>query len=288
MKIAFIINPVSGVKKKSKIEHLILSSFCNPEYDVTIHKTEYHGHATELARNLASQGVDTVVAVGGDGTLNEVSAGLLKSGTVLGLIPCGSGDGLARHLNISKNPAKAIKLILARRIYDIDMVFINNTSFINVAGIGYDAQVAHAFAKCTRRGFWSYIKQILNIYFSYTSFESSISCNNKTIERTAYLIEFANSSQFGNNAVISPMSLTNDQLIEICILKPFPWYYIPNILTRLYTKTMHNSKFMEIIQSGNILVKTKQPVPAHIDGEPLCYNTEFNVKIYPNALKIIY
>lgn len=288
MKIGFIINPISGVKKKTKIERLIAKIFHEPEYSVSIHKTEYQGHATEIARELALQEFDVVVAVGGDGTLNEVSAGLLNSKAILGLIPCGSGDGLARHLNISRNPKKALKKIYANKVHDIDMVFINDTPFINVAGIGYDAQVAHAFAKSTRRGFFSYVKQILKIYFSYTPIEITISYDDKIIERTVYLIEFANSSQFGNNAVISPNSLTNDELIEICILKPFPWYYIPNILIRLYIKTMHRSKFMEIIQTNSVVVRTNQPTPAHIDGNPFIYNTQFHIQIHPKALRMIY
>jgi len=289
MRIAFIINPISGVKNKKKIEQLILKMFKVPDYSVVIVKTGYPEHAKKLAAELASENYDVIVAVGGDGTLNEVSAGLINTQSILGLVPCGSGDGLARHLKISKNPKKALERIKNVDIHYIDMVVINETSFINVAGIGFDAYVAHNFAKCNKRGFFSYIKQILKQYISYKPFEATISCNRgNTIKRKAFLIEFANSSQFGNEAVISPLSITNDGIIEICILKPFHWYNLPYIVILLFLKKLHKSKFLEIIQTGEVKVETQEKIPAHIDGNPFIIDNNFHVKIVPKALRIIY
>ncbi|HON19251.1 MAG TPA: YegS/Rv2252/BmrU family lipid kinase, partial [Salinivirgaceae bacterium] len=219
-KIVFIVNPISGTKTKDKIIRLIPCVFSEEHYKIEIFRTEYSGHGTQLARQLGRE-FDIVVAVGGDGTVNEVASGLIDTKAKLGIVPCGSGDGLARHLKIPQNPRSALLAIKAGVAHPIDVILFNNRVSVNLSGIGFDAVVAHNFAKSVRRGVFSYIRQVVLAYFYFKPFDAIIKANGQSYRRKSWLVAVANSSQFGNNAVISPISEVSDGKMEICILKPF-------------------------------------------------------------------
>lgn len=286
-RIAFIINPISGLKDKKKIIRYIGEIFDTGNYICSIHLTAYEGHAIQLAQEL-SQSSDIVAAVGGDGTLNEVARGILKTNVRLGIIPCGSGNGLARHLKIPLNTKKALIALKNGKEHIIDAAIFNGVPFFNLSGIGFDAQVAHKFAQSARRGALSYLKNIVKVYCRFHPVKAVITIDNQYIERNVLLIAFANSSQFGNNAVISPISDVSDGMLEICILKPFSFFDISVVIGRMFTRSMHKSRYLEIITANKATIKTTKPVAAHLDGSPFGIGTNFDVSIEPGAIRMIF
>jgi YegS/Rv2252/BmrU family lipid kinase len=287
MNIAFIVNPVSGTHQKEQILTLIPKVFGQGEYVTAIYKTEFAGHATQLASELANKH-DIVVAVGGDGTLNEVAQGLIGTKAKLSVVPCGSGNGLARHLKIPINPRKALLAIRNGTEHDMDMIYFNGIPFLNLSGIGFDAQVAHNFSESAKRGLLSYMRSVVNVYFKFNPVVATISINGQTLERKILLIAFANSSQFGNNAVISPISEVNDGLMEVCIMQPFPFFAIPVVIARMFTRTMHKCRFIEIIQTQKASITTQSPAASHVDGNPFDVGNRFEVELVHKALKIVF
>ncbi|MGI6478422.1 MAG: diacylglycerol/lipid kinase family protein [Salinivirgaceae bacterium] len=286
--IAFIINPISGISQKKKIRRQIPKIFGDGNFKYTIVETEYEGHAIDLASEM-SKNHDIVVAVGGDGTLNEVVRGILNTDTKLGIVPCGSGNGLARHLKISLNSARALKAIKNGQEHSINTIMFNGKPFINVSGIGFDALVAHKFAESARRGIWSYFKNTIRVYFGFKPIEVTITIENQTFERKALLVTFANSSQFGYNATISPISDVSDGAMEVCILKPFSFFKsVIVVAARLFTKRMHKSKHLEIIRTKKVSIITKTPVASHIDGSPYVIDTRFEVEINKKSITAIF
>ncbi|MDY0280497.1 MAG: YegS/Rv2252/BmrU family lipid kinase [Salinivirgaceae bacterium] len=286
MKIAFIVNPISGTHTKNSIIRLIHDMFKEPQYEVVIKKTRWAGHAITLANDLGKV-YDVVVAVGGDGTLNEVAQGLLNTSAKFGIVPMGSGNGLARHLQIPINAKKALNRIKQNSPHLIDVLFFNDIPFMNVSGIGFDAKVAYNFAESEKRGLLSYLKQIVRLYFRFLPVETEFVVNNRTFKRAIWLIAIANSSQFGNNAVISPISDVSDGVFEVIILKPFPLWAVPAVVIRMFTKSMHRCKYIEIIQTQNVSIVTSKPIESHVDGTPYKMDTIFNVRIQQGALKVL-
>jgi len=286
--IAFIINPISGTSRKNKIKRQIQKIFGDSKYKYTIVETEREGHATVLASEM-SKSHDIIVAVGGDGTLNEVVRGILNTEAKLGIVPCGSGNGLARHLKIPMKSAKALKAIKNGEKRYIDTVMFNGTPFVNVSGIGFDAQVAHKFAESARRGIWTYFCNTIRVYFGFKPIEVTVDIENQTFEREALLVTFANSSQFGYNATISPISDVSDGVIEVCILKPFSSIKsVIVVAARLFIKRMHKSKHLEIIRTQKASITTKTPVASHIDGSPYVIDTRFEIEINKESITAIF
>ena len=204
MKIRFIINPISGTGKQKGIEKHI-SKYIN-NYDIFY--TKKRGDASIISEQAVKQSFDAVIAVGGDGTLNECLKSLINTKTALGVIPCGSGNGFANHIGMSKNIKDSIKQLKKSRITNIDSCIANGQSFINVAGIGFDAHIAKLFSKSNKRGFFKYVKIILK-ELTYTPQEYSIIYNGTERKVEAYMISFANASQYGNNAKIFKISYKN-------------------------------------------------------------------------------
>ena len=228
--IRFIINPVSGVGKQKGIEELIKTNLNHDIFDCEVSYTKAAKHATELAKEATEKNMDFVIAVGGDGTVNEVAKGLIHTNTTMGIIPMGSGNGLALHLNIPVEPIKAIQLINTCHVRKIDTCTANGIPFLNVSGIGFDSHIAHKFANAGTRGISTYLRLIISEWWNYSNRKYTLSYNNETLETEAIMISFANGTQFGNNFLISPNSLDNDGLLDICILKKFPPIKIPSFL----------------------------------------------------------
>ena len=284
--ITFIINPVSGSTKKKNIPKLIENIFGNSDIEVTIRETEYAGHAKEIAAQLSAQGNTEIIAVGGDGTINEVVNGIGDSGAIFGIIPSGSGNGLARHLGISMRAKRAMELIKIGHTQNVDLIKINGEYSANVSGVGFDALVAHQFQNSTTRGLISYAQISMNEFFKYQPQTYQITIDGNKYEREAFLISFANSSQFGNNAFIAPKASIVDGLIDLCILKPFPVIATAIVFERVMAKTINNSKFMDIIQGKKIQIKNTTKI-YHLDGDPRESDTDLEIEIVPSILKLI-
>ena len=285
-KICFIVNPISGVGRQKVIEKLIDESLNRLLFDYEIAYTKAAKHATELAREAAARGFDIVVAVGGDGSVNETARGLIGTATAMAVIPAGSGNGMARQLKIPLNLKKAIAVINAGKETAIDTMLFNEETFVNVAGVGFDAHIVWEFAKFGKRGFSSYIKLVLREFPRYKAENYELIVDGKVLPKTAFLISFANGSQWGNNAYIAPGATMNDGHMDIAILKEFSLLSTVAIAYRLFRKTLPDSSFLEIIRCKEAFLKQKNTV-AHIDGEPLEIGNEVLIKIHPLSLKVI-
>ena len=244
-------------------------------------------HAREIAKAAIGE-YDIVIAVGGDGTVNEVASGIAGTDTILGIIPYGSGNGLSRFLNIPMDVEGAFKVFNDARVINIDAAKMNGQWFFNMAGMGFDAHISDVFANGSKkRGFFSYFKSSLQEIANYKSHTYHLEIDGVKYDREAFMLSMANSSQYGNNAHVSPTASVQDGLLDVCIIKPFPLYRFPEMGLRMFTKTADTSKYVEIIKGKHITVKRMEPGPVHLDGEPRIAGTDFNIDIMPNALKVI-
>lgn len=282
-KTLFIINPISGGKKKDDVPGLIDTYFNG---DATIVFTTGASHASRVAREAIGK-YDMVVAVGGDGTINEVASALVGSEVVLGVIPCGSGNGLSRFLGIPMNITAAIKNLNDYNVAVIDSAQANGKPFFNMAGMGFDAHISQVFAHGEKRGFISYVKSSLQEVINYKPQNYHIEIDGKTYVRKAFMLSFANSSQYGNNAHVSPHASVQDGLLDVCVIKPFPLYRFPALVVRMFTKTANQSSFVEIICGKHIVVKRDSEGPMHLDGEPEMEGKKIDINILPGSLKIV-
>ncbi|MGE0560855.1 MAG: diacylglycerol kinase family protein [Flavobacteriales bacterium] len=285
IKILFIINPISGTVKKSGVQQLIKTHLDLTKFNYTIIHTEYPLHATEIAKREA-ENYPIIVAVGGDGTVHEVGIGLIHTNTILGIIPMGSGNGLARHLKIPMSTKKAILNLNHYKSKAIDTVKINDTFFIGAGGIGFDAHISNLFAKAKKRGFITYLKISIKEFFNYKEAEYELTIDDKIITTKAFLITFANSNQYGNNAFIAPESIINDGLISIVILKKFSLFYALPLAIKLFTKKINSSKFVEEIKIKKAHIKSPHQ-EIHLDGEPLLTDREIDIEVLPLSLNVI-
>ena len=286
-KIRFIINPKSGTGQKNNLSDLIQKSIDKKIFDVEICFTETSGHATQLAKDSVERKFDIVVAVGGDGSVNETAKSLKNSETALGIIPTGSGNGMARHLGIPVNIVKAVEVLNGGNIETIDTLMVNDLFCIGTIGIGFDAHVAHLFAKAGKRGYSTYVKLVLAEFYSYKEKKFSILADDKFYEKKCFLLTFANSSQFGNNAVIAPFADVKDGIIEISMIRRFPAYVAPSLILRLMKNSIQHSKYFESLKGEKIIVKNSDTLQGHIDGEPVIFNTDLKMEVSPLSLKVI-
>jgi len=285
--IRFIVNPISGVGKQKLVEKR-LAEYLDPAlFESEIVYTKAKGHATQLAAEAVSLGVDIVVAVGGDGSVNETARALIGTGTALGILPCGSGNGFARHLGIPVNLAGAIRLLNEHRIKLVDAWELNNEFFLNVAGTGFDAHITQVFANHGKRGFSTYAKLILNEFSNYKPRPYSILLDDdQRVETEAFLISIANGSQYGNNAYVSRKALVTDGLVEICILKKFPLRAVPGIALKMFTHSLSSSKYT-LNYSSRVVNITQGDTHMHIDGDPIQPGKEIKISCRPLSLNVV-
>ena len=286
-RILFIVNPISGIVKQKKVEGLIRDRLDHSVYFPEIVYTERAGHATEISRDAAARGVDVVVAVGGDGTVNETATGLIGTNTAMAILPAGSGNGLARHLKIPMNLGRAIDLINRCTIRKIDTATINDQVFVNVAGVGFDAAVARRFADAGTRGFSTYLRITASSYQNYKPKQYTLEIDGKTIKRRALLISFANSSQFGNNTTIDASASVTDGYIDVCIVGKIPFWKAMFYAPLLFLKKFDSTKYIEIIRAKEVKLTRKKGKNIHLDGDPKLMGKELVMKINPLSLSVI-
>jgi diacylglycerol kinase (ATP) len=286
-KILFIVNLNSGSSSKLGIVGLIHDVMGKSGVGYHVETTGHVGHAKEIAKhNLKAY--KTLVAVGGDGTVNEVSSQLTGLNNLLGMVPLGSGNGLARQLGIPMDPIKAIERVLNGKVVQIDSGTLNGNHFINMSGIGFDAAVAHHFDQLGHRGFWGYFKAVFHVFTTFKATEVAVTTDDGSVnKKMAYLVDFANSCQWGNNFHISPLSLVNDGKLEVCILKKFPKLLAPVLVARLRMGNIHKSAFMESFVFEKIKVQTHLPVHGHVDGEPLVFDNRLQVEVVKGSVNVV-
>ena len=257
------------------------------KYDFEIIYTQYAGHAYELARNAAERGVDVVVAVGGDGTVNEVGRGLVHTNTAMGVIPCGSGNGFARHLGIPMNIKKSIEFINKAEPTAIDYGKLNGHPFFCSCGMGFDARVSNDFAKSGSRGVFTYIKTSLVDWVKYKPETYVVETPYFKKEFKAFVVACGNASQYGNNAYITPFASMRDGLLTVSILSPFSTVEMPLMATHLFRHTFDSSSHMTTIATSWMRITRTESGPVHYDGEPCEMDAELVVEMVPDGVKVL-
>ena len=304
MKILIIINPISGTEAARKKARKCVAAI-EKEFGVQAVQTQRAGHATELAQQAVKDGVELVIAVGGDGTVNEVASALVGCQTALFIVPTGSGNGLARDLGMfNLSPKQMIERIknFAQGKQSIDCGKVLGRNFFCTCGSGFDAHIGHLFAQTKVRGFLTYIKLSLSAYKNYTPLTYTLKYSSKnpsesenptenttqSITEKAFVINIANNKQFGNNAYIAPMANMQDGLFTITVIKPFRWYHIPYMAYSLFFKGMHKNKFAYTFDCADCHLTLPEGAVLHIDGEPITHNQSVvEIKMQKAALKVI-
>lgn len=285
--ILFVINPISGGKKKRDFEKRAIEELDPARYIAEFAISERPGHAYELGVRAVAAGMDAVVAVGGDGTINEVASALNGTDVKLGIVPEGSGNGLALYLGIPLNERAAIKRLNRYESLTIDSGSINGHLFFNMAGIGFDASVSDRFANDNIRGPIGYLKAVISEISTYKPKKYTLTIDGQTFEREAFMISVANSPQYGNNAYVAPQASVTDGVLDVCIIHKFPLYTFPMMLFHLFNKTADQSEYVEIIPGRNIRIIRENADPVHVDGEPKEMDTILEIAVHPKALKVL-
>ena len=286
-RILFVIKPVSGGKKKTTFNKQVLEVLDLNRFDPTFKITNHANHAYELAKSAIDEQYDAVIAVGGDGTINEIGTALVGSDIPLGIVPEGSGNGLALYLGIPMNESAALRRINRFESVGIDCGKIGERCFFNIAGIGFDASVSDRFASETFRGPVGYLRTIINVISKYKPKKYILDIDGKVYEREAFMISVANSPQYGNNAYIAPNASINDGVLDVCIVHKFPLYTLPMMIFHLFNKTADQSEYVEIIPGKKICIEQEGKAPLHLDGEPMDLGNKIDIEVQGNALKII-
>ena len=306
--IAFIINPISGSKEtqsaKRKLPKLIMQTLDAEQWLPNIVFTERAGHATELAYQFARMGFDAVVAVGGDGTVNEVARGLVSgsqfmvhgsmstggamaSQTALGIIPMGSGNGFARHLNIPIRPQKALEMINHSEPISVDYGLANGKLFVSTCGTGFDAVIADHFAGSNKRGFATYFQNILKDVFSYTPQTYHLVGDGLDVTHKAFLITFANANQWGYEALIAPKASVQDGKMDIMLMSSHAILGSASLALRLFAGSIDDSHFMDTIRAKEVTLEREEAAPFHIDGDPVHMEKDIHIQIVADGLRVL-
>ncbi|MEN9702346.1 MAG: Diacylglycerol kinase [Bacteroidota bacterium] len=279
----FIINPNAGSNSPSHFQKLI--SKIKEDPNCKIWETTAPLEAYKFAQKAIQEGASRIIAVGGDGTINEVASALVGTNTPLGIIPIGSGNGLARHLKIPLKINKALQLAKEGTPQKMDVGLLNDKYFFCTAGIGFDACVAQRFAAGNKRGFINYIRATFYTLFNYQPIQIAI--NNGPFEKV-FSLTMANANQFGNNAYISPLSSVQDGLLEIIKIKKLSIFQAAIVGVRLFLGNIHKSKWVQTTVCKSIHIKYQNKGTFHLDGEQLYTNSEeIKVQIQPMALNIV-
>ncbi len=286
-KIIFIMNPISGTGNKSSVPSLISSTLNKELFDYEIRLTERAGHASEIAKEARDNHADIVVAVGGDGTVNEVARSLVHSDTALGILPCGSGNGLARHLLLPMNLRKSLEVINQCEIHDLDYGVINDYPFFCTCGMGFDAFVSMKFAESGKRGPISYAENILREGLKYKPETYTLEDETGTKQYKAFLISCANASQYGNNAYIAPQASMSDGLMDVVIMEPFDVLEAPQVSFDMFNKTLDMNSKIKSFKCKKLHITRSKPGVIHYDGDPVMTGSEIDVHLEEKGIKVV-
>lgn len=286
-KAVFVINLISGTSDKAAIPGLIDQYLDKTKFEYEIAITQYAGHASEIAAKAKDDGVDVVVAVGGDGTVNEVARAIVHSDTALGIIPCGSGNGLARHLLLPLNVRKAIDVINRCEVRQLDYGIINGYHFFCTCGMGFDAFVSMKFAEAGKRGPITYVENVLREGLKYKPETYTIEDESGTLQYKAFLISCANASQYGNNAYIAPQASMSDGLMDVIIMEPFDVFEAPQISIEMFSKTLDKNSKIKTFRTRHLHIHRDKPGVIHYDGDPVMTGADIDIELKPKGINII-
>ena len=284
-RIAFIINPKSGRGNKDSLVNRIQKVASDLDFKFEAYFTQKAGHATDLAHNLVGK-YDSIIAVGGDGTVNEIAQGLLGSKTPLGILPSGSGNGLARHLRIPMNNIKALTCLINGKITNIDTGLANEIPFFMLCGFGFDAHIAQKVSGLKSRGPQVYFRLVISEFMRFQPKKIAIEWEGGSYSGKPFLVNLANGSQFGNNFKIAPEASINDGYLDIGIIEKIPIHMVPEIILRMRNGTLNNFKYYKTFRAKQFLLRSDY-VGMNIDGEFHTCDQEIVIKLSSKQLKVI-
>ena len=285
--ILFIVNPISGTRDKGAVQKDIETLTDASQFDYRIAFTEYAGHASVLAREAVENGFDIVVAVGGVGTVNEVARSLVHTPTALGIIPCGSGNGLARHLMIPLSPRKSVEVLNACQVSRLDYGIINGYPFFCTCGMGFDAFVSKKFAEGGKRGPIAYVESVLREGLKYHPETYTLVDETGTHQHKALLISCANASQYGNNAYIAPQASMSDGFLDVIIMEPFDALEAPQVSFDMFNKTLDMNSKIKTFKCKRLKVRREKPGLIHYDGDPAMAGEEIDISLVEKGISVV-
>ncbi|OSZ82753.1 hypothetical protein CAP35_05680 [Chitinophagaceae bacterium IBVUCB1] len=285
--LVFIINPKSGVDRQKAIQHAIDTTLDFNQFTYEIQHTQYAKHGIELAKLAAANGAHAVVAVGGDGSVNDVVNGLLGTDTALAIIPKGSGNGMARTMGIPLKEEQAIKLINKGNITLMDIGYANGQPFISNAGVAFDALISRKFAKSVRRGFAMYSWLVTKYMWLYKAWKWNITVDGKDLSTKAFIITVANGRQFGYNFQIAPDANWTDGLFDVVIVKDFPRILGGIITLRAMTGTITKSPYVQHYRAKEVIISHPQLRLMQTDGDAHDCESEIRFTIRKGLQKVI-
>jgi len=285
-KMCLIINPVSGTESKKNIPEDVAASLDQKKTDLIIRVTGYPRHASEIAREAVQEGFKSVIVAGGDGTVNEAARELVNTSTALGIIPLGSGNGLARDLGIPIDAEKALDIVLKDSTRAIDYGTANGHIFFCTCGFGFDAFISDRFADERRRGPLGYVRNVLESVVDFKSDEYEITHDGGTLRERAFILTCANASQYGNEAHIAPGASLDDGKMNVSILKPLNALEIPQTTLQLFTRNIDKNSKMTTLVTQRLHIKRSRSGVMHVDGEPLQAENEIDVRIFHKGLHV--
>lgn len=285
-RLMLIINPISGTGSKKGVVEMVEQAMGACGHDVDVRLTGARGDATRLAGEAAAKGYHGVLACGGDGTVNETARALCGTETALGILPAGSGNGLARHLQIPVDIAIALKVIADGNVVDSDYGTVNGRPFFCTFGMGFDAAVSHRFARQSRRGILSYVKSAISEYVQYRPQTYTVSANGKLLTEKAFLIAVCNASQWGNNAYIAPEASITDGLLDITIVHSGTAIDAAVMGMDIFTGYINKNTMVHTFRAPACVIYRNGAGEAHIDGEPMMMDDILDVKCHHGALKV--
>lgn len=281
-----VMNPRSGKGKAPLIEQLAERIALEHGYDLDVRMVERHGHGTELAKEAVSKGMAMVVSAGGDGTLNSIATGLIGTKVPLGIIPLGSGNGYARSLELPLKPKDALHRAFTGKPKLMDVCYLNDQAFLGVAGIGFDARVAHRFDKSKGRGMWGYTKIIIQEVLGAKPMKVSVTANGEHITEEVLMLVFCNTREFGNGADISPGSRPDDGLAELRLIRKPSFFPMMKALWQIYTHRADQSKYLRNVVTTEATVEQAGTL-AHLDGEPVEVGHQVRFRLEAERLWVV-
>ncbi len=288
MKTLFIVNPVSGTAgRRKKVIPAIESFIQRHSWDAEIAQTGHPGHAREIAHSAVSRGVELLVAAGGDGTINEVACSAHTSGLTIGILPCGSGDGLARHLKIPRDITAALEVLRTGKAMDIDVGTANGTLFVNVMGIGFDAELAQRFNALKRRGLAGYMWTGTAGFLKHRAGSYRLENGSKSAGLSAMLIAVANASQYGNNAIIAPKACISDGKLNLVCLPPVRFSRLPSTARHIFLGSIDRIRDVVCWQGAKFTIQRSLPGIIHTDGEVHHTTATVTIEVLPAALRVM-
>ncbi|MBO9729088.1 MAG: diacylglycerol kinase family lipid kinase [Chitinophaga sp.] len=288
-KILFIINRKAGTDREKRLEHAISKHFPTGQYEVSTAYLAYLGHGADLAREAVKNGVHTVVAVGGDGSINEISQGLIGSNTAMAILPLGSGNGLARALKIPLNIDKALQLIVNNKQRPIDVGYANEHLFLSNTGVGFDALISEQFRHNTKRGLSGYAKLVLKSFNSYNPAEYSIDIDGQTFSTKAFLLTVANGNQFGYEFKLAPKASVFDGQLDLCIMPPVGILSLLPVSVFSLMGNIDQTRYIKHYTGKDITIRSNALQYLQVDGDavPLTEKGVVRIRIQSQALNVV-